>query len=72
MIGNNYIRVPAYIDSNSQYSISKLLPDEKYSIFPSSDVILNTDKDRELFQKLFKNQITQSEAFYTDVDKVLK
>ena len=72
MIGNNYIRVPAYIDSNSQYSLSKLLPNEKYSIFPSSDVILNTNKDRKLFQKLFKNQITQSEAFNTNVDKVLK
>ena len=72
MIGNNYIRVPAYIDSNSQYSLSKLLPNEKYSISPSSNVILNTNKDRKLFQKLFKNQITQSEAFNTNVDKVLK
>lgn len=72
MIGNNYIRVPAYIESDSKYSISNILPNEKYSIFPSLDVINNTDNDRQLFQNLFKNHVTTDEAFNTDVDKVLK
>ena len=36
------------------------------------NVINNTDKDRQLFQNLFKNYVTTDEAFNTDVDKVLK
>ena len=72
MIGNNYIRVPAYIQSDSKYSLSKLLPDEKYSIFPSFDVITKTNQDRQLFQNLFQNHITTEEAFNSNVDKVLK
>jgi len=72
MIGNNYIRVPAYVESNSKYSLSTLLPDEKYSIFPSPDVIATTSQDRKLFQNLFQNNIDYDDAFNSDVDKVLK
>ena len=72
MIGNNYIRVPAYVESDSKYSLSTLLPDEKYSIFPSPDVIATTSQDRKLFQNLFQNNIDYEDAFNSDVDKVLK
>ncbi len=72
MIGNNYIRVPAYIESDSKYSLSTLLPNEKYSIFPSPAVIENTSQDRKLFQNLFQNTIDYDDAFNSDVDKVLK
>lgn len=72
LIGNNYLRIPASLNSNSKFSLSKLLPNEQYSIFPSKEVLDTTNHDRILFQKLFTQQTIPNNAFDTDVDDVLK
>ena len=52
-VGSTYIRIPAKPRVNAPYSLDKLIPKEKFTVFPNREMLPNVQDSIEAFIKLF-------------------
>jgi iron(III) transport system substrate-binding protein len=52
-VGSTYIRIPASPHVNAPYSLGKLLPKEKFTVFPNGDMLAKVQDSISAFGRLF-------------------
>ncbi len=52
-VGSTYVRIPARPHIDAPYSLGKLLPKEKFTVFPNGDMLPNVQDSIEAFVRLF-------------------